>query len=58
MMDAFTKYIEVAVIPNKEAATVAEAIFNQWICRHSTPVMLLSDQGKEFCNDIRENHAN
>jgi hypothetical protein len=29
MTDAITKYIEVAVIPNKEAATVAEAIFNQ-----------------------------
>jgi transposase InsO family protein len=40
---------------NKEAATVAEAIFNQWICRHGTPVMLLSDQDKEFCNEIMDN---
>jgi hypothetical protein len=27
MTDVFTKYVEVAVIPNKEAAMVAEAIF-------------------------------
>jgi hypothetical protein len=31
MTDTFTKYIEVAVIPNKEATTLAEAIFNEWI---------------------------
>ena len=54
MTDAFTKYIEVTVISNKEAPTVAEAVFNQWICRHGTPIMLLSDEGKEFCNTITE----
>jgi hypothetical protein len=46
--DTSTKYIEVTVIPDKEAPTVAEAIFNQWIWRHGTPVKLLSEQGNEF----------
>ena len=50
--DAFTKYAEIAAIDNKEAETVAQAIFDHWICRHGCPVLLLSDQGKEFCNQI------
>jgi hypothetical protein len=36
-------------------STVAEAVFNQWICRHGTQIMLLSDQGKEFCNEMIDN---
>ena len=28
--DAFTKYVELAALPNKEAATVAEAIFDKF----------------------------
>jgi hypothetical protein len=36
-------------LPNKEAATVAEAIFNKWICRFGTPINLVTDQGTEFC---------
>ena len=47
--DAFTKYVELAALPNKEAATVAEAIFNKWICRFGTPIDLVTDQGTEFC---------
>jgi hypothetical protein len=47
--DAFTKYVELAALPNKEAATVAEAIFDKWICRFGTPFNLVTDQGTEFC---------
>jgi hypothetical protein len=36
-------------LPNKEAATVAEAIFDKWICRFGTPIDLVTDQGTEFC---------
>ena len=46
MTDAFSKYAEIVAIKNKEAETVAEAVFNHLICSHGTPVMLLSDQGK------------
>jgi hypothetical protein len=33
LTDAFTKYVELVTIPNKEAFTVATAILNHWICR-------------------------
>ncbi len=47
--DAFTKYVELVALPNKEAATVAEAIFDKWICRFGTPLDLITDQGTKFC---------
>jgi len=47
--DAFTKYVKVVVLPNKEANTVAEAIFDKWICRFGAPLNLVTDQGTEFC---------
>jgi hypothetical protein len=32
IMNAFTKYDEILAIPNKEAETVADAVFTKWIC--------------------------
>ena len=52
MTDACTKLVELVAIENKEAETVAEAIFTKWICRYGSPVELLTDQGKEFCNKL------
>jgi hypothetical protein len=49
IMDAFTKYVELVALPNKEAATMAEAIFDKWICHFGTPIDLVTDQGTEFC---------
>ena len=48
MTDAFTKYAEIIAIHNKEAETVAEAVFYHWICRYGIPAQLVTDQGKEF----------
>jgi len=50
--DAHTKFVELAVIPNKEAPTVARHIVNQWICRYGVPGQIFSDGGKEFCNKL------
>ena len=50
--DAFTKYVELVALPNKEAKTVCEALFNRWICRYSVPLEIITDQGGEFCNDL------
>jgi hypothetical protein len=47
--DAFTKYIELVPLPNKEAVTVTEAIFDKWISHFGTPLNLVTDQGTEFC---------
>jgi transposase InsO family protein len=52
--DAFTKYVELVVLPNKEALTVATGILNRWICRFGLPIELITDQGKEFTNRMAE----
>ena len=46
MTDAFTKYVVVRAIPNKEAATVAETLFSSWVTLLSVPKVLVSDRGK------------
>ncbi|MGV1013323.1 MAG: DDE-type integrase/transposase/recombinase, partial [Flavobacterium sp.] len=52
MTDAFTKYAEITAVDNKEANTVARALFEKWICRFGCPVEFTSDNGKEFCNEL------
>jgi hypothetical protein len=52
MTDAFTKYVELVAIPDKEAIMVSSAIFNRWICRYGVPAQLITDQGKEFTNQV------
>lgn len=52
LTDAFTKYVELIAIKNKEAGTVADAIFETWITRYSTPHTIVTDGGKEFRNSL------
>jgi len=52
--DAMTKYVELVAIPDKEAQTVAEAIFNRWICRYGSPLQITTDGGKEFCSKLSD----
>jgi hypothetical protein len=52
--DAFTKYVELVVLPNKEVLTVVTALLNRWICRHGLPLEFITDQGKEFTNKMAE----
>jgi transposase InsO family protein len=52
MTDAFTKYVELVALTDKEAETTGEAIFNRWICRYGTPLEIVSDNGKEFRNKL------
>ena len=49
---AFTKWTEVLPLPNKEAPTVAKAVFEEWICRKGVFQQLISDGGKEFANTL------
>ena len=49
---AFSRWTEVVAIENKEATTVAKAIFEEWVCRKGVPKLLVSDNGKEFANNI------
>ena len=52
MTDAFTKYVELVALPNKEAETIAEAVFNHYICRHGIMLETLTDNGREFRNKL------
>jgi hypothetical protein len=50
--DAFTKYAIVTAVENKEAETVAKAIFNEWFCKFGIPAQIHTDSGKEFVNKL------
>ncbi len=50
--DAFTKYAVVTTIQNKDAQTVAKAIFEQWFCKFGIPAQIHTDGGKEFVNKL------
>ena len=51
MVDHLTRWPITKSIPDKEATTLANAIFEKLILEHGAPEVLLSDNGKEFTND-------
>ena len=51
MVDHLTSWLMIKAILDKEATTVANAIFEKLILEHGSPEILLSDNGKEFTND-------
>jgi hypothetical protein len=55
LTDALTKYVELVPLPNKEADTVANAIFDKWYCRFGAPLDKVTDQGKNFAQNFRTN---
>jgi transposase InsO family protein len=52
MTEAFTKYVELAAIQNKTEDQVAKVLFERWSCRFSASTVMVSDQGREFCNEM------
>jgi len=46
-VDEFTKWAEAFPIRNKEAESIAKVLVEQLFCRFSTPLSILSDEGKE-----------
>lgn len=52
MICELTKYLIVAPIPNKEAKTMAKAIFENLILIHGPVKEIISDKGTEFVNSI------
>jgi hypothetical protein len=47
-----TKWPEARAIEDTKATTIAKFIYEEIICRHGCPKVLLSDQGTPFCNEL------
>jgi len=58
MTDAFSRYAVMSAIPDKEATSVANAVFKEWICRFGVPFEILTDRGREFVNKLNEEMCN
>ena len=54
MVDCFTRWTEASPLPDKTAQSVADAFFNQVVCRFGMPSVIHSDQGQEFENRIMQ----
>jgi len=52
IMDQFLRWPVLVPLPNKNAATVADAIFERFIMDHACFYQLLTDQGREFENKV------
>ena len=50
--DAFSRWVELVPIENKEAETVAKALWDNWICRFGFYKQSVSDGGGEFANEV------
>ena len=54
MVDCFSRWTEACPLPNKTSQSVADAFFNQVVCRFGMPSVIHSDQGREFDNTIMQ----
>ena len=52
MVDQFTKWVELAPLPDQTAATTANSFFEQWVSRFGTPIYVHTDQGSNFTSDL------
>ena len=51
MIGQATRWLEVAVQPNKESITTAESFDREWLCRYPRPRQVVHDQGLEFTGE-------
>ena len=54
MVDCFSRWTEACPLPDKTAQSVADAFFNQIVCRFGMPIVIHSDQGRKFENRIMQ----
>ena len=48
IQDYYTKYVRVIPLPDHTAVTCAEAFVDEWVLTFGIPLLLHSDQGREF----------
>ena len=54
MVDCFSRWTEVCLLPDKTALAVADAFFQHIVCRFALPMVIHSDQGREFENKVMQ----
>ena len=52
MVDAYSKFLQVAAATSKEMNEISQIFFNHWICSFGPCKQLVSDLGKEFKNQM------
>lgn len=52
MIDAFTRWVEAAIVLTKTAEEASDVIFRTWICRYGVPRRLVSDNEAAFTSQI------
>ena len=52
LIDYYTKWVEAFAIPSKTAQVVAETLFDNVYCRFGPPHRIITDNGKEFVNEV------
>ena len=54
MVDCSSRWTEACPLPDKTALSVADAFFQQVVCRFGMPSVIHSDQGREFENKVMQ----
>ena len=53
-IDYLTKYVEMRALKTKTAIEVANFIYEELICRYGCSDIHITDQGREFCNEVND----
>lgn len=51
-VDPFSKWVELAVLPELDSTNTATWFFDEIICRYGVPTIVRSDQGREYWGDF------
>jgi len=51
-IDYFSKWSEARALTDKSAESVARFLYDDIICRHGCPLIHITDQGREFLNEL------
>ena len=52
VQDYFSKYVNLYAMKDQRAVTVAECLFEKYICEHGIPESLHTDQGRQFESEL------
>ncbi len=52
MVDRFTKHFEVECIPDEKSQTLARVFLNSWLCRFSTPRLVILDRAAAHMSEV------